>query len=214
MAGYQSKFRGSEVDGYLEYVKKLKEEGLELSDYAKKEDLNSKQDVIPDLDVIRDGASKGATAIQQHQDISHLATKAEIAPYGPDIKGLKEKDTAQDIQIAENKSKIDATSTVVGQLSEDIDVLNGTGEGSVTNTVSTEIAKIIAEAPDALDTLKEIADFIEADETRAAEILTELDDHEKRITKIEQEEGFAVMSEAQYEMLPKKEDKLYFLYED
>lgn len=214
MAGYQSKFRGYEVDGYLEYVKKLKEEGLELSDYAKKEDLNSKQDVIPDLDAIRDGASKGATAIQQHQDISHLATKAEIAPYGPDIKGLKEKDTAQDIQIAENKSKIDATSTVVGQLSEDIDVLNGTGEGSIINTVNTEIAKIIAEAPDALDTLKEIADFIEADETKAAEIMTKLDDHEDRIAKIEQEEGFTVMSEAQYEMLPKKEDKLYFLYED
>lgn len=117
-------------------------------------------------------------------------------------------------QIADNKTRIDATAIIVGQLSQKIDILNGTGEGSVINTVSMEIAKLIAEAPDALDTLKEIADFIEADATRAAEILTKLSDHESRIAKIEQEEGFTVMSEAQYEMLPEKEDKLYFLYED
>ena len=64
MAGYQSKFRGSEVDEYLEYVKKLKEEGLEPSDYAKKEDLDNKQDAILDLDAIRSGSEKGATALQ------------------------------------------------------------------------------------------------------------------------------------------------------
>lgn len=152
--------------------------------------------------------------LTQHQDISGLATKENIAAIQSDINGIKERNTAQDGQIADNKKRIDATATIVGQLSQKIDILNGTGEGSVINTVSTEIAKLIAEAPDALDTLKEIADFIEADATRAAEILTKLDDHETRIAKIEQEEGFTVMSEAQYEMLPEKEDKLYFLYED
>jgi hypothetical protein len=152
--------------------------------------------------------------LTEHQDISGLATKENIAAIQSDINGIKERNTAQDGQIADNKTRIDATATIVGQLSQKIDILNGTGEGSVISTVSTEIAKLIAEAPDALDTLKEIADFIEADATRAAEILTKLDDHESRIAKIEQEEGFTVMSEAQYEMLPEKEDKLYFLYED
>lgn len=152
--------------------------------------------------------------LTEHQDISGLATKENIAAIQSDINGIKERNTAQDGQIADNKTRIDATATIVGQLSQKIDILNGTGEGSVINTVSTEIAKLIAEAPDALDTLKEIADFIEADATRAAEILTKLDDHESRIAKIEREAGFTVMSEAQYEMLPEKEDKLYFLYED
>ena len=65
---------------------------------ATKEELNTKQDVINDLDSIRSGASKGATALQsvpsgyateqwvneqgflkEHQDISNLATKAELA---------------------------------------------------------------------------------------------------------------------------------------
>ena len=65
---------------------------------ATKEELNAKQDVINDLDSIRSGAEKGATALQsvpsgyateqwvnsqgflkEHQDISNLATKAELA---------------------------------------------------------------------------------------------------------------------------------------
>ena len=70
---------------------------VDLSDYATKEELNAKQDVITDLDTIRSGAAKGATALQsvpsgyateqwvneqgflkEHQDISNLATKAEL----------------------------------------------------------------------------------------------------------------------------------------
>ena len=65
---------------------------------ATKEELDSKQDVITDLDLIRSGAAKGETALQsvpsgyateqwvneqgflkEHQDISNLATKAELA---------------------------------------------------------------------------------------------------------------------------------------
>lgn len=41
--------------------------------------LEGKQDIINDLDTIRAGALKGATALQEHQDISHLATKQELA---------------------------------------------------------------------------------------------------------------------------------------
>ena len=39
--------------------------------------IASKQDKITDLETIRIGASKGATALQEHQDVSHLATKEE-----------------------------------------------------------------------------------------------------------------------------------------
>ena len=65
---------------------------------ATKEELNTKQDVITDLDSIRSGAALGATALQsvpdtyateqwvneqgflkEHQDISNLATKSELA---------------------------------------------------------------------------------------------------------------------------------------
>ena len=40
---------------------------------------NSKQNAISDLDDIREGAALGKTALQEHQDISGLATKEEVA---------------------------------------------------------------------------------------------------------------------------------------
>ena len=56
---------------------------IDLSSYAKKEDvdaaLEGKQDTISDLEAIRQGAEKGSTALQEHQDISKLATKEEVA---------------------------------------------------------------------------------------------------------------------------------------
>lgn len=51
-----------------------------------------------------------------------------------------------------------------------IDTLNGTGEGSVSKQVSDAIAEVVANAPDDLNTLKEIADYIASDKTGAAEM--------------------------------------------
>ena len=55
---------------------------VDLSAYAKKEEVDAalagKQDTIPDLDSIREGAALGKTALQEHQDISGLATKEEL----------------------------------------------------------------------------------------------------------------------------------------
>ncbi len=41
-----------------------------------------------------------------------------------------------------------------------VDVLNGTGEGSVAKAVSDEVAKVVADAPEDLNSLKEISDWI------------------------------------------------------
>jgi hypothetical protein len=68
---------------------------IDTSDFATKDDLNTKQDIINDLDTIRSGAAKGETAIQQvktingeeivgegnieiNVDTSTLATKEEL----------------------------------------------------------------------------------------------------------------------------------------
>lgn len=51
---------------------------IDTSTLATKDELNGKQDVITDLETIRQGAAKGATALQEHQDISHLASKDDI----------------------------------------------------------------------------------------------------------------------------------------
>lgn len=41
--------------------------------------LNSKQDTIPDLDAIREGARKGSTALQSESDPVYLADKPKLA---------------------------------------------------------------------------------------------------------------------------------------
>lgn len=59
---YNSKYKGSEVEALLDKVDTL--ETPDLSVYATKEELGGKQDTISDLASIREGASKGATALQ------------------------------------------------------------------------------------------------------------------------------------------------------
>lgn len=88
--GYKSKFTGTEVERRLDLVPEdIMVNGtsvivdriaqIDLSDYANKIDLDSKQNIISDLTAIRQGAALGATAIQSHQDISGKADKASLS---------------------------------------------------------------------------------------------------------------------------------------
>lgn len=66
-----------------------------------------------------------------------------------------------------------------------IDVLNGTGEGSVAKIVATEIAKVIAGAPESYDTLKEIADWIKDHPNTVADINTAITNLASRVSDLE-----------------------------
>ena len=52
-------------------------------------DISGKQDKISDLDDIREGAELGKTSLQEHQDISGLATKKEVATKQDKISDLE-----------------------------------------------------------------------------------------------------------------------------
>ena len=81
--------------------------------YATKESVEQgllgKQDVIPDLDSIRDGANKGSTALQEHQDISHLLPKSEFQAYETkndgDVQLLKEIDDRMKLLLGFNAAR-------------------------------------------------------------------------------------------------------------
>lgn len=84
------------------------------SEFATKESVEQgllgKQDVIPDLDSIRDGAYKGSTALQEHQDISHLATKNELSSgldgkqdIIPDLESIREGATKGSTALQEHQ---------------------------------------------------------------------------------------------------------------
>lgn len=53
---------------------------------------------------------------------------------------------------------------------EDVNVINGNGEGSISKTIADEIAKVIADAPDNFDTLKELSDWINLHSEDAADM--------------------------------------------
>lgn len=76
------------------------------------------------------------------------------------IEEAQEAATYDDTEI---KAKVQANTNAIG-------VLNGeaTVEGSVKKTVADEIAKVIADAPESFDTLKEISDWISSHSDDAA----------------------------------------------
>lgn len=78
-------------------------------------------------------------------------------------------DTLVAVINAIDENKADKTTTEA--LQEAINVLNGTGEGSVKYTVADAVATIVAQAPEDFDTLKEIADWIANDETGTLDLI-------------------------------------------
>lgn len=65
-----------------------------------------------------------------------------------------------------------------------IDTLNGTGDGSVKKTVADAVAKIVAEAPEAYDTLKEISDWITNHTSDAATMNSQINTNKTDIANL------------------------------
>lgn len=78
------------------------------------------------------------------------------------------RETAVSAEAAARESSDTALQTQITANKTAIDTLNGTGEGSVTKTVTDKIAEVVADAPSDFDTLKEISDWISGHEEDAA----------------------------------------------
>jgi len=81
----------------------------------------------------------------------------------------------------ENGDKIWENKPDIAALQSAIDILNGTGEGSVRDTVADAVATIVAQAPEDFDTLKEIADWIANDETGTLDLISRVEKAEADI---------------------------------
>lgn len=80
----------------------------------------------------------------------------------------------------ENGEKVWENKPDIATLQSAIDTLNGTGEGSVHETVTNAVATIVANAPEDFDTLKEVADWIANDTTGSLNLI-------ERVDKVEQD---------------------------
>lgn len=102
-----------------------------------------------------------------------MARQSDVANVAADLAAQKAKEQG-DIDRANaaiSKEETDRKAAVAA-LQSLIDILNSDSnvDGSVRKTVADAIARVVAGAPEDLDTLKEIADYIASDKTGAAEL--------------------------------------------
>ncbi len=102
-----------------------------------------------------------------------IARQSDVANVAADLAAQKAKEQG-DIDRANaaiSKEETDRKAAVAA-LQSLIDILNSDSnvDGSVMKTVADAIARVVANAPEDLDTLKEIADYIASDKTGAAEV--------------------------------------------
>lgn len=122
-------------------------------------------DDTSDMDTLKGAkkyADEKAAAVQTEVDAleAKVGTVEESKTIVQMIEEAQEAATYDDTEI---KAKVQANTNAIG-------VLNGeaTVEGSVKKTVADEIAKVIADAPESFDTLKEISDWISSHSDDAA----------------------------------------------
>ena len=114
-------------------------------------------DDTSDMDTLKGAkkyADEKAAAVQTEVDA--LEAKVGTVEEGKTVvQMIEEAQEAATYDDTEIKAKVQANTNAIG-------VLNGeaTVEGSVKKTVADEIAKVIADAPESFDTLKEISDWI------------------------------------------------------
>lgn len=134
-----------------------------------------------------------AVATQIATAISALAnvydTKGAAAQALTDAKAYAD---GKDAAIAAAKSAADAAQDDVDALTTDVQAntsaiatLNGTGAGSVQKQVADAVAQIVADAPEAYDTLKEISDWISSHAGDASEMNSAIQQNTADIGELE-----------------------------
>jgi hypothetical protein len=166
------------------------------------------QDQVIDLGDEINALSGDVEGIQDN-----MATKDDVKAIDKEIEDVNTIVSALDARINRVSTTATVASTNANKALTTLDTLTGDGEGSISRQITEEVASIMASAPEDLELLKDIADFLEADPTQAAEIVTKLDDHEKRLNSIDGSK-LVVLSQSEYDAIEsKEEDTLYFIYE-
>lgn len=117
---------------------------------------------VPDTDLSAvNNAIKEVKAITDKldgEDTVEGSVKAQLKALKTEIEGQI---TASEYDDTEVKKSIKANTDAIG-------ILNGTGDGSVDKKVADAVASIVADAPAAYDTLKEISDWISTHTSNAS----------------------------------------------
>lgn len=89
--------------------------------------------------------------------------------------------------VSDQEARIDSAEQEIDNLQQSVGVLNGNSSvaGSVDYKISQSVNSLLNGAPEAFDTLKEIADYISSDQSAASAMTASLNDHESRLDTLE-----------------------------
>jgi uncharacterized protein (DUF2344 family) len=88
-------------------------------------------------------------------------------------------------KVKQIETEVQKNTTAISNNAARLVVLEGDGEGSIKKTVAKGIAEVVANAPEDLNTLKEVADYIASDKTKANEIEKAISDLGVKDTQLE-----------------------------
>lgn len=146
---------------------------VEAKNYATKTEAKSYADA---KDSAISAAKSAADAAQV--DVDALETKVGTVP--------KNKTVVQMIADAQAAATYDDTA-LKGRVSANetaIATLNGTGDGSVSKQVADAVASIVADAPEAYNTLKEISDWISSHASDASDMNSQINTNKTDIANL------------------------------
>ena len=81
------------------------------------------------------------------------------------------------------QNQIDGLDTRTSTAEATLNTLTGTGEGSIVKSINDKIAEVVSEAPEAFDTLKEIADWVSEHETDVLSMQGSITENARAISK-------------------------------
>ena len=161
-------------DGILASAKKYTDDGingLKLSEYTKKAYVDTE---------LAKKANKGDSYTKAETDTKITTVNSAISQVAGYVGTIPAESKATDVisyikeavRSAEEGARYDDAElrALTAANKSAIDTLNGTGAGSVKKQISDSIAAIVADAPESLNTLKEIADWINSHAESASDM--------------------------------------------
>lgn len=170
-------------DADAKSIKSVKIEGRTLKFYKVEEPIG--EDILPaysitipetDLTEVNKAikAVKDVVDKLDGEDTVEGSVKAQLKALKTEIEGQI---TASGYDDTEVKKSIKANTDAIG-------ILNGTGDGSVDKKVADAVASIVADAPAAYDTLKEISDWISTHTEDASAMNSSIQTNKTDITNL------------------------------
>ena len=169
------------------YIQEILEGNIDITQYVTQSELQAKLDALDiNIDLSSYATKEELTDVINSIDLSDYALKTEI-PTVPTKTSQLTNDSGfltqhQDLSAYATKDEIPTVPSKVSELTNDS---NYQTAEQVNSTVTTEIAKVVADAPEDLNTLKEMSDWIAGHEDDASAMNSAISDNKIAITALQ-----------------------------